>query len=103
LRYSGDLLPLGAVQELVTDSRTGLFYRPGDFVDLAAKLDWTWTHTQEVEAMDRAARAVYEAKHTAAEDNSMLMSAYEFALDGHLYGRPTFEIQADGLDLRMRG
>jgi glycosyltransferase involved in cell wall biosynthesis len=71
---------LGAMQDLVADSRTGLFYDPGDFVDLSAKVDWAWTHTQELAEMGRAARAEYEAKYTAAENYRMLMMAYEFAL-----------------------
>ncbi len=73
---------LGAMQELVTEGHTGLFYRPGDFVDLAAKVDWAWTHEQLVEAMGRAARAEYEAKYSAAENYRMLMKAYDFALAG---------------------
>lgn len=73
---------LGAMQELVADRRTGLFFDPRDFVDLAAKLDWAWTHAQEVEAMGRAARVEYEAKYSAAENYRMLMKVYDFALAG---------------------
>ena len=33
---------LGAMEEIVTDGRTGLHFTPGNADDLAAKVDWTW-------------------------------------------------------------
>jgi len=75
---------LGAMQELVADGHTGLFFDPGNVVDLAAKLDWAWTHTRELEKMGSAARAEYEARYTAEENYRMLIRAYEVALAGVL-------------------
>ena len=56
---------LGAMAEIVEDGRTGLHFTPGDPEDLAAKVEWAWTHPKEMEAMGRAARAEYQAKYTA--------------------------------------
>jgi glycosyltransferase involved in cell wall biosynthesis len=67
---------LGAMQEIVEDSRTGLHFSPGDADDLTAKVEWAWTHPREMEAMGRAARAEYEAKYTAERNYQMLMGIY---------------------------
>jgi glycosyltransferase involved in cell wall biosynthesis len=67
---------LGAIQEIVDDGRTGLHFNPGDPDDLAAKVEWLWTHPEETAAMGRAARAEYEAKYTAERNYQMLMEVY---------------------------
>jgi glycosyltransferase involved in cell wall biosynthesis len=71
---------LGAMEEIVADGRTGLHFIPGNADDLAAKVEWAWTHPREMEAMGRAARAEYEAKYTAARNYEMLMQVYERAV-----------------------
>lgn len=71
---------LGAMQEIVADGRTGLHFTPGDPNDLAAKIEWAWTHPDEMAAMGRAARAEYEAKYTAERNYQMLMRIYEKVL-----------------------
>ena len=53
---------LGAIAEIVEDGRTGLHFTPGDPEDLAAKVEWAWTHPHAMEEMGRAARCEYEAK-----------------------------------------
>lgn len=68
---------LGAMQEIVEDGRTGLHFTPGDAEDLAAKVEWAWTHPDEMHEMGRAARAEYEAKYTAERNYQMLMQIYE--------------------------
>jgi glycosyltransferase involved in cell wall biosynthesis len=70
---------LGAMQEIVADGRTGLHFNPGDAEDLAAKVEWAWTHPKEMEAMGRAARAEYEAKYTAEANYKILMRIYQQA------------------------
>jgi len=67
---------LGAMAEIVADGRTGLLFTPGDAEDLAAKVDWAWSHPQEMEAMGHAARAEYEAKYTAERNYEMLIQIY---------------------------
>jgi len=70
---------MGVMQELVIDGRTGLHYTPSDPEDLARKVEWAWTHPDEVRAMGKAARAEYEAKYTAEKNYPILMSIYERA------------------------
>jgi len=71
---------LGAMAEIVEDGRTGLHFTPGDPEDLAAKVEWAWTHPKEMEVMGRAARAEYEAKYTAEHNYPMLMGIYQRAI-----------------------
>jgi glycosyltransferase involved in cell wall biosynthesis len=71
---------LGAMQEIVEDGRTGLHFTPGDPEDLAAKVEWAWTHPNEMQAMGRAARAEYEFKYTAERNYQMLMEIYQRVL-----------------------
>ena len=63
---------IGSMIELVEDGRTGLQFTPGDAADLAAKVEWAWTHPKEMEEMGRAARREYEAKYTAERNSQML-------------------------------
>jgi len=71
---------VGVAEEIVEDGRTGLHFTPGDPQDLAAKVEWAWTHPAEMEAMGRAARAEYEGKYTAERNYPMLMEIYRKAL-----------------------
>ncbi len=64
---------LGAMQELVSDGRTGLHFSSGDPNDLAAKVEQAWSHPNEMIAMGREARAEYEAKYTAERNYQILM------------------------------
>jgi glycosyltransferase involved in cell wall biosynthesis len=67
---------MGAMEEIVDNGRTGLYFAPGDAEDLARKVEWAWTHLAEMETMGRAARAEYEAKYTAEWNHGMLMGIY---------------------------
>jgi glycosyltransferase involved in cell wall biosynthesis len=71
---------LGAMEEIVDDGRTGLHFTSGDPEDLAAKVEWAWTHPREMEAMGRAARGEYEAKYTAERNYPVLMEIYKRAI-----------------------
>src|ERR1019366_5360066 len=77
---------LGAMEEVVTDGRTGLHFTPGNAEDLAAKVEWAWAHPEEMAAMGRAARAEYEAKYTAEHNYRMLMEIYRKAIAIHRGG-----------------
>jgi glycosyltransferase involved in cell wall biosynthesis len=68
----------GGLAEIVRDGFTGIHFRPGDAADLAAKVDWAWSHPQEMETMGRASRAEFEMKYTAAAALDHLETAYEF-------------------------
>jgi glycosyltransferase involved in cell wall biosynthesis len=71
---------LGAMVEIVEDRRTGLHFTPGDADDLAAKVEWAWTHPREMAEMGREARREYEATYTAERNYEMLMGIYKRAL-----------------------
>jgi glycosyltransferase involved in cell wall biosynthesis len=68
---------LGAMEEIVADSRTGLHFLPGSSQDLARKLEWACAHPLEIAAMGRAARAEYEALYTPQSAYRQLMDIYE--------------------------
>jgi glycosyltransferase involved in cell wall biosynthesis len=70
---------IGSMVELVENGRTGLHFTPGDPADLAAKVDWAWTHPNEMEEMGRAARQEYETKYTARQNYEALVRIYETA------------------------
>lgn len=77
---------LGAMAEIVEDGRTGLLFRPGDPEDMAAKVEWTWTHPKQMAEMGREARKEYEAKYTAECNYQMLMEIYERAIENSKRG-----------------
>jgi glycosyltransferase involved in cell wall biosynthesis len=67
---------IGALAEIVQDGVTGLHFNPGDAQDLAAKVEWAWTHPKEMAEMGRTARLEYEAKYTAEVNYEILMRIY---------------------------
>ncbi len=71
---------LGAMAEIVENGRTGLHFQPGDPEDLAAKVEWAWSHPREMAEMGRAARREYEEKYTAEKNYEMLMDIYRMAI-----------------------
>ncbi len=68
---------LGAMEELVEDGRTGLHFSPRDAEDLARKVEWAWSHPEEMGAMGRSARAEYEVKYSAERNCQMLLDIYQ--------------------------
>lgn len=76
---------LGGMAEVVDNFRTGLHFTAADPADLAAKVDWAWSHTNEMRAMGRNGRAEYEAKYSSERNYTMLMDIYRRALAA--YGR----------------
>lgn len=71
---------VGAMVEVVDDKRTGLHFTAGDPQDLAAKVDYAWTHPQELMEMGRAGRAEYENKYTAQHNYKALIEIYRRAM-----------------------
>lgn len=71
---------LGAMAELVDDGRTGLLFKPGDPEDLAAKIEWAWTHPKRMREMGKEARREYEEKYTAERNYQLLMDIYHRAI-----------------------
>jgi glycosyltransferase involved in cell wall biosynthesis len=83
---------LGAMEEIVTDGRTGLHFTPNNALDLATKVEWLWSHPTEAAAMGRAARAEYESSYTAEKNYALLMRIYEQSL-----GQRTWESRGEPL------
>jgi glycosyltransferase involved in cell wall biosynthesis len=67
----------GPTAEMVEHGRTGLHVVPDDEADLAAKVEWAWTHPEEMRVMGEAARREFEAKYTARQNYSELMALYQ--------------------------
>jgi glycosyltransferase involved in cell wall biosynthesis len=72
---------LGAMEEIVDNGRTGLHFRVGDRNDLAAKVEWLWSHEDQRRSMGREARHEFETKYTADHNYPLLMEIYERALE----------------------
>ena len=70
---------MGAMQEIVSEGRTGLFFTSGDPDSLAERVQWAWSHPDEIRAMGKEARHEYESKYTAAKNYPQLMEIYERA------------------------
>ncbi len=85
---------LGSMQEIVTDGLTGLHFQAGDVEDLAKKVQWAWTHSEEMEAMGRLARQEFETKYTAARNIEMLEDIYKFAILSRSSAAEVAEAQA---------
>jgi glycosyltransferase involved in cell wall biosynthesis len=71
---------MGAMREIVTDGRTGLHFAPGDPEDLARKVEWAWTHPNQMHAIGLEARREYESKYTAEQNYPALMEIYNHAM-----------------------
>lgn len=71
---------LDSIAEIVEEEKTGLYFRPGDAPELAARVDWAWSHLREMEMMGRAARLEYEAKYTQVRNYPLLMEIYDRVL-----------------------
>ena len=68
---------LGALEELVSDGRTGLHFSSGSPQDLAAKVEWAWSNPESMRAMGKAARKEYETRYTAESNYPLLMDIYQ--------------------------
>jgi glycosyltransferase involved in cell wall biosynthesis len=73
---------LGAMEEIVSDGRTGLHFATGQADDLAEKMDWAWSHREEMSVMEREARREYETKYTGGTNYKLLMDIYDQVIDG---------------------
>lgn len=71
---------LGSMAEVVEDGVNGLHVNPGDAADWAVKVRWAFDHPQEMAAMGRNARRIYEQRYTAERNYDMLMAIYDDAV-----------------------
>jgi glycosyltransferase involved in cell wall biosynthesis len=66
----------GAIPEIVEHQRTGLLYPPGAPDQLAAWVDWSCSHPDELLHMGRQARRTFEALYTAERNYEALLAIY---------------------------
>lgn len=72
---------LGATNVVVRDGETGLHFRPGDSGDLAARVEWAWTHLAQLAEMGQNARREYEENYTADHGYRRLLEIYALAIE----------------------
>jgi glycosyltransferase involved in cell wall biosynthesis len=78
---------LGSMAGLVDDNRTGLHFKPGDHVDLTARVRRLLAEPSQLPPMRQAARQEFNDHFTADSNHKILMAIYERAL----CGRPKVE------------
>ncbi len=78
---------LGAIEELIEDGQTGLYFAAGDPEDLAEKATWLFEHPDEMTRMGRTARERYLKSYGAEGNYVALMDIYTKAIDRHRQGR----------------
>ncbi len=71
---------LGGMQEMVTHGEAGLNFTPGDATDLANKVQWAWSHPEEMQGMGKKARREFETRYTAERNYPLLMEIYRRAI-----------------------
>jgi glycosyltransferase involved in cell wall biosynthesis len=72
---------LGAMTQVVTEGRTGRFFRSGNVDDLVKLVNWAWAEPAEIQRMGREARLEFESKYTGPENYEMLMDIYQKAIE----------------------
>lgn len=68
---------IGALAELIDQSRNGLQFCPGDAEDLVAKIQWALNHPDELAQMGQRAYEEFEAKYTPEKNYHQLMNIYK--------------------------
>lgn len=72
---------LGAMAEIVDNGRTGLHFKPGDHVDLVAKVRRILREPVEVGRMRQSARQEFNQKFTADSNYKSLLAIYDHVLN----------------------
>lgn len=68
---------LGAMAELVQDSKTGLLFEPGNPEDLVAKMKWMLENEDSCIEMGKNARKEFEEKYTGEKNFEILTNIYK--------------------------
>lgn len=72
---------LGAMAELVSDGETGLLFTPGRSDDLAAAIEWAFSHSGQLQAMRLRARCEFEKEYTKNANYETLVEIYKSTLN----------------------
>ncbi|HXF63698.1 MAG TPA: glycosyltransferase family 4 protein [Caldilineaceae bacterium] len=70
---------LGAMATILRDGDTGLLFAPGDAEDLAAQVQWAWTHPDDLLRISQNGRAQYENENSPEKNYLILMDIYRAA------------------------
>jgi glycosyltransferase involved in cell wall biosynthesis len=70
-----------ALEDIVSNERTGLVFRSADSADLAEKVLYAWNNPDHMRTLGQNARAEYLDKYAAKKNLSMLMEIYERAIE----------------------
>ncbi len=68
---------LGAMAEIVSAGRTGIFFQAGDASDLREKSLWAFSHPEEMESLGRECRREFLDNYTADRNFDQLMKIYD--------------------------
>lgn len=71
---------IGALEDIVSDGKTGLLFETGNARDLANKMSWALAHQDAMAVMGRNARAQYEAEYSPEVNYRRLMEIYGDAM-----------------------
>lgn len=71
---------LGGMQEIVENGRSGLHFAAADAEQLAATVEWAWTHRSRLAEMGREARQQYANNYTPERNYQRLMEIYQLTL-----------------------
>jgi glycosyltransferase involved in cell wall biosynthesis len=72
---------MGAMQEIVRDSASGLLFTAGNADGLAVKINWAIEHPAVMAAMGETARRLYEDKYSADTNHRLLMGIYQGVIE----------------------
>ena len=75
---------LGAMQEIVEEDRTGMFFQPGDAEEMARVVSRAWEQPEYMRLLGAQARKEYETKYTAAANYRQLLEIYQEVLAGRV-------------------
>ena len=67
--------------ELIAHGKTGSLFAAGSSNELAAVIDWAFSHPELLKAMRQQARREFELKYTAQSNYATLLDIYQSALD----------------------
>jgi len=71
---------LAAMAEIVRDGDSGWHFRPGDWIDLAAKVAGAWANPSEMRRRGERARQQYEQMYCSEKNYDLLMDIYRKAI-----------------------
>lgn len=71
---------LGSMEELVSDGENGRLFPPGRSDELAATIEWAFSHPDQIKAMRKSSRHEFENKYTADANYAILSHIYNDAV-----------------------